>query len=229
MRTLTGFRDGSHHRAGAVAVSGVAMAVHRPLDVVREHPAEYRLARKPALLTVGAGRYLAVEGRGPPGGAAFQAAIGSLYGVAFTLKFALKKVGRDFKVAPLEALWWGGDPGRPLVDEPHATWHWKLLIRVPDHVGPRELAQAQASLAEKGRPAGSVRLERLREGRCVQMLHVGPYDSERPALEAMVRAARAEGCRVSGPHHEIYFSDPRRVPPARLRTLLRFPVAPARA
>jgi hypothetical protein len=195
------------------------------VDVVREHPAEYRLARRPLLLTAGDGRYLAVEGRGAPGGQRFQAAIGELYGVAFTVKFTQKKErGRDFKVAPLEALWWGIGPGADLLDEPPETWRWKLLIRVPGFVGRREVAAAQAALAAKGRPADGVRLEHIREGRCVQMLHVGPYDAERSTLEAMARAAAGKGWRLGGPHHEIYFSDPRRVPPARLRTLLRCPV-----
>jgi hypothetical protein len=36
--------------------------------------------------------------------------------------------------------------------------------------------------------------------------------------------AAAEGCRFGGLHHEIYLSDPRRVAPEKLRTILRIPV-----
>jgi hypothetical protein len=39
--------------------------------------------------------------------------------------------------------------------------------------------------------------------------------------------ARAKGLELHGRHHEIYLSDPRRVAPARLRTILRHPVRPA--
>jgi hypothetical protein len=35
--------------------------------------------------------------------------------------------------------------------------------------------------------------------------------------------AQANGLKLSGPHHEIYLSDPRRVPPDRLKTILRQP------
>jgi hypothetical protein len=70
----------------------------------------------------------------------------------------------------------------------------------------------------------AVRLETLREGKCVQMLHRGPYRAEDATIGAMLAFARAHGLRPRGRHHEIYLSDPRRVAPAKLRTILRQPV-----
>ena len=61
------------------------------------------------------------------------------------------------------------------------------------------------------------------------MLHVGPYDAEPRTIARMQEAAPAEGLRLVGPHHEIYFSDPHRVPDARRRTVIRIPVTPASA
>jgi hypothetical protein len=72
--------------------------------------------------------------------------------------------------------------------------------------------------------ADQVKLEDLTEGRCVQMLHIGPYAEEKTTLDKMYRVAEASGAHVRGPHHEIYLSDPNRVPPERLRTILRYPV-----
>jgi hypothetical protein len=89
------------------------------------------------------------------------------------------------------------------------------------------LADTVAALKKKGKGAetNGVRIEDLNEGRCVQMLHVGPY-CEEPASIARVEAfAKENGCTLGGPHHEICLSDPRRVPPERLRTILRFPLA----
>jgi hypothetical protein len=56
------------------------------------------------------------------------------------------------------------------------------------------------------------------------MLHVGPYDQERVTILEMERHAKSKGFRFHGRHHEIYLSDPRRVPPERLKTLLREPL-----
>ena len=62
------------------------------------------------------------------------------------------------------------------------------------------------------------------EGTCVQALHVGPYDREQTTLDAMAELWKAEGLKPRGEHHEIYLSDPRRVEPAKLKTILRQPV-----
>jgi hypothetical protein len=100
------------------------------------------------------------------------------------------------------------------------------MIRTPDIVGKADLADARRTLAARGKDAGCERVEliRLGEGSCVQMLHVGPYDQERVTIERMLAWAADEGWQPAGRHHEIYLSDPRRVPPAKLRTILRMPV-----
>lgn len=195
------------------------------LDLYARHKSEYIAPRSPALVTIGAARYLTVAGRGAPNSPAFGAAVGSLYGIAYTIKMAKKAGGRDFTVAKLEGLWWGGRHGRLLIDSPVKSWRWKVMIRVPRFVATKDLAAARRTLAARGRPLGApVRLETLREGRCVQVLHRGPYRSEHPTIAAMVAFARGRGLRPRGRHHEIYLSDPRRVAPARLRTILRQPV-----
>jgi hypothetical protein len=101
-----------------------------------------------------------------------------------------------------------------------------LLIRVPTFITPAHRRAALAQLIARGRGprVRQVKLETLREGRCVQLLHVGPYEREHTSIERMASLAREAGLRFQGRHHEIYLSDPRRVAPARLRTILRHPV-----
>ncbi|HEX9108433.1 MAG TPA: GyrI-like domain-containing protein, partial [Longimicrobiales bacterium] len=103
---------------------------------------------------------------------------------------------------------------------------WTALIRTPDFVTDEDLQSAVAELKRKGKgPAVErVRLQRLEEGECVQVLHVGPYSAEPPTIEALHAFAAQQGRTLSGRHHEIYLSDPRRVPPERLKTILRQPV-----
>ena len=57
------------------------------------------------------------------------------------------------------------------------------------------------------------------------MLHVGPYDRECDSIALMSAFAEKNGMHLHGRHHEIYISDPRRVPPEKLKTILRIPVA----
>jgi hypothetical protein len=172
------------------------------------------VAMKPA-------RYLAVGGEGAPEGDMFQARIGALYAVAFTVKMTRKFSGRqDYTVSRLEARYLNLD-----CDTPKAKWRWQLLIRTPEFVAPEELAQAVAALRKRGKEgdAALVTLETIDEGRCVQMLHVGPYDREGETVALMAQFAKTQGMALVGPHHEIYISDPRRVAPEKLKTILRVP------
>jgi len=197
------------------------------IDLYKQHKQEYAARLKPAVVNVGPAKYLAIDGKGPPGEAGFTAAMAAIYGMAFTIKMTRKLAGKgDYKVCHLEGLW--GTEQAPLPAGPPDEWRWTMLVRTPDFVGPDDLDQARAALEKKKKPPEyrQVRLETIAEGTCVQMLHVGPYDATAGTVEAMRQFAGENGLRFQGRHHEIYLSDPRRVPPERLRTILRQPVQP---
>lgn len=204
------------------------MAKAQKLDLYKQHKDQYVARRKPVLVTIPPVPYFTVDGRGEPGGEAFTTKVGAMYAAAFTVKMTSKFAGRDYKVATLEGLWWGPHESRPddLFGTPRDQLRWKLLIRVPEFITAGQLEQAREKILAKGKApeAAEVRLERIEEGLCVQMLHVGPYETEPETIRAMADFAAGEGLRLHGRHHEIYLSDPRRVPPERVRTILRTPV-----
>lgn len=205
------------------------MSAHPKVDLWSDHRSEYQTPDEPVLLRIPSARYLAIDGRGPPGQAGFQSKLRALFPVVYTVKMAEKAAGRDFRVMMLEGLWWGlASPGA--VGSARAHPSWRLMIRVPPGLRPSAVRAAGAALRSKGKGglSAEVRLRTEREGRCVQMLHTGPYSSETATIERMRAFASAHGLALTGPHHEIYLSDPRRVPPSRLRTILRMPVRPHR-
>jgi len=193
-------------------------------DLYAASAADFAVVEVPEL------QYLAVDGRGDPNTAAsFAGAVEALYGMSFTLKFASKTgLGRDFVVAPLEALWRAEDP-RAFAELRKESWEWTLLMHQPEWITEEMAATAAAAVAEK-RPNPSLELVRmltLTEGTCVQILHVGSYESESATLDRMHRRFMPEhGLAFNGDHHEIYLSDPRRTAEAKLRTILRQPVRP---
>ncbi len=76
------------------------------VDLAKEDKAYYSAGKDPSLITLGRLPYLAVDGQGKPGEAAFQEAFMALYGVAYTVKFLYKqKRGQDFSVARMEGLY----------------------------------------------------------------------------------------------------------------------------
>ena len=199
------------------------------LDLYKLHKAEYVATRKPVLVELKPASYLAVSGQGAPGGDLFTASIGALYGMAFTIKMTRKFAGlQDYAVCKLEGLWWS-ESAANFAKLPKDQWLWKMLIRTPDFIKDDDLRQSVAVLLKrgKGEDVKRVRLESLAEGRCVQMLHVGPYEKECETVAGMKALAEKQQLVFSGKHHEIYLSDPRRVPPERLKTIVRQPVRPS--
>ena len=200
------------------------MTTATKIDLGKLHKADYVAPKKPVLLTIAKARYLAVSGQGRPGGEEFQARIGALYAIAFTVKMTRKFGGRqDYTVGRLEAQYfYDGNPAAIPKDQ----WRWQLMIRTPEFVAETEVAEAAAKLIAKGKPADvkQVKLETIDEGRCVQMLHVGPYEREGDTVAVMGAFAGQHGLKFAGPHHEIYISDPRRMAPEKLKTVLRQPM-----
>lgn len=197
------------------------------LDLYRENKADYASPKKPKILDIAPAKYLAIEGQGKPGGEEFQDAIGALYAGAFTMKMASKAAGADYTVCKLEALWWS--EGVSFDKASPDQMRYKMMIRTPDFIGAADLKATQKILAEKGKTerGGDLKLETLKEGKCVQVLHVGPYEREGETIALLAELASAQGLAFHGRHHEIYLSDPRRVEPERLKTILRQPVRSA--
>ncbi len=195
------------------------------IDLKREHKELYTAKGEPEELAVSGGTFLAVEGVGEPGGEAYQAAIASLYGVAYTMKFALKAAGvLDFKIPNLECLWLSDPTGTPPTE-----WEWRLSIRVPDRITAAQVAEAIRQVeAKKGIGASVVRRTDQEEGRAIQVLHVGPYDTVTDSYEKLRAYAQERGLEVEGTGVEVYLSDPRRTAPEKLKTIVRMPLASAR-
>jgi hypothetical protein len=172
------------------------------------------------ILDVPAMRYLMLDGHGDPNGPAFAAAVEALYPVAYGLKFASKKAGRDYVVPPLEGLWWADDMQSFTEARDKSTWYWTLMLLVPDWI---DAGLVVDTIAQK---QSAARLETLNEGTCVQTMHLGSFDDEGPVLaELHTEFIPNNGLRLTGKHHEIYLSDPRKSAPEKLRTILRQPVA----
>ena len=59
-------------------------------------------------------------------------------------------------------------------------------------------------------------------GRWLQLLHLGPYEKLGETYSLLMKEAEQRNLQpVSGRHREAYLSDPRRVAPEKLKTLVR--------
>lgn len=194
------------------------------LDLTKEYRSYYTAKAVPEIVELDEGKFLTIEGVGAPGCDEFQAKVNAIYSLAYGIKMLMKREGKDFIIAKLEGLWWV-DSDRPYIEVPREEWRWKLLIRQPEFVTPEIVEKArQEVIKRKTKLVNKVRLEEMREGRCVQILHIGPYSTEPESLEKMYGLMKEKGLTFNGPHHEIYLSDPRKVAPEKMKTILRQPV-----
>ena len=207
-------------------------------DYKKEYKEFYLPGRRPQIVEIPEMNFISVRGKGDPNeeGGEYKASIGLLYGIAFTLK--MSKKGRheiqgyfDYVVPPLEGFWWqdgteGIDYGRK------EAFQWISVIRLPDFVQKADFDWAIAE-AEKKKKQDFSKVEFLtvKEGVCVQCMHIGAFDDEPETIKLMEQFARENGY-VSDfsnerMHHEIYLSDARRVPVEKWRTVIRHPVRKA--
>lgn len=199
------------------------MDFKKSLDCYQAQRGEFRLLEVPPM------QYLMIDGHGDPNlSSEFADAVQALYPVAYKLKFASKQdLGRDYAVMPLEGLWWSEDMQTFTTARDKSRWDWTMMSMVPSWITREMFHSAVARAGAKNPPAvlDRVRLETLEERQCVQTLHVGSFDDEAELLDRMHHEfIPASGLRMTGKHHEIYFSDFRKTEPAKLRTILRQPV-----
>lgn len=203
-------------------------------DFKKEYKEFYLPPVTPTLVDVPPANYIAVRGMGNPNdeGSEYKDSIGLLYGIAFTIKMS-KKGGRqiegyfDYVVPPLEGLWWS-ENGE--VNYAHKeSFHFISMIRLPEFVTRADFDWAVAEATRKKKTDFSkVEFFHYEEGRCVQCMHIGPFDSEPITIGKMKAFAEQQGLSIAMDdvrrHHEIYLSDPRKTAADKLKTVIRYPV-----
>ena len=171
--------------------------------------------------------YLMVDGKGDPNTSAeYREAVEALFSTAYGLKFAVKKSGGpDYSVMPLEGLWWT-EEGKFFDPSNKRDWLWTASIAQPSIIT-RDLFDSTVEQIKKKKklPAlARLRFAQLAEGKSVQILHLGPYSAEGPAIAKLHQYAQERGYSLSGKHHEIYLNTPDKTAPEKLKTIIRQPV-----
>jgi len=172
------------------------------------------------------------KGQAPGTSPLFADAIQVLYGLAYTLKFMLKKRKAnaiDYPVMALEGLWWVEDGFFDITVKDN--WFYTLMIMKPDVITKELFEEAREQVGKKkgeSEMLNKLRLAHFEEGLCVQVMHIGPYTTEPATIERMKEFMIENGLKdnvgPNGKHHEIYLSDPRKAAPDKMKTALRHPV-----
>ena len=188
--------------------------------------------QKPEIIKVPEQKFLMIDGKGNPNDEDFSERIGALYSLAYAIRM-MPKQGYipegyfEYTVYPLEGVWDLTVEGRKsdVLDKNELLY--TIMIRQPDFVT-KEIFHKAFENIKKKKPnplLDEVRFETFDEGLCVQILHLGSYDSEVESFKIMKDFIDNNNLEiVTLKHREIYLSDARRVEPEKFKTVLRYRV-----
>ncbi|WP_423363941.1 GyrI-like domain-containing protein [Mycoplasma sp. P36-A1] len=197
------------------------------IDYKKQYKDIYIAKKKPQIIDVEAYKYICVEYLGNPNNEQFNDVMKALYSMSYTVKMKSKNLKDyyDYVVFPLEGYWTLQDPSKGLNKD---NFKSIMMIRQPDFLNEQlfedykkiiKLKNSENSYIDK------LELKEITEGLSIQMLHVGPYDTEVETFSIMQEFAEKNNLeRSSLNHKEIYLSDPRKTAPEKLKTTLRFSV-----
>ncbi len=171
--------------------------------------------------------YLMIDGDGGPNASTFSDAIETLYPIAYSLKFSIKKgeLAIDYGVMPLEGLWWSDDMSSFTTGNKE-KWKWTLMIMQPEIITESMVNSAIEDVKNKKNPSSLslVKFKSYHEGKSAQTMHIGPFSEEGPTVEKVHSFIEVAGCKRIKKHHEIYLSDIRRAAPEKWKTVIRQPM-----
>jgi hypothetical protein len=195
----------------------------------------YLPKNRPELIDVPEFKFVTMAGEGNPNSEFFAECISVLYSMAYAIKMTSKKKEAkpndysDYTVYPLEGIWDIKEEAKKDFDGilNKDDLVFRLMIRQPNFVSEDFFHEMLESVRKK-KPnvlLEKVKFDKVTDGRCIQMLHLGSYDDEPESFKQMEEFANKKGLeRLSKKHREIYLSDFRKVPTEKLKTVLRFQV-----
>lgn len=194
---------------------------------------EYYLPKaKPEFVKIPPFKFFSIKGSGNPNDDFFADYIGVLYSLSYAIKMSPKasfapKDYVEYKVYPLEGIWDIKEEAKTkeMTHFDKNDLVFNLLIRQPDFVTPDFALEAiERTKKKKYHPLlEKVEFEIIEDNNCIQMMHIGSYDSEPASFRQMEDFCQQNGYkRESKKHREIYLSDFRKVSPDKLKTVLRF-------
>jgi hypothetical protein len=176
--------------------------------------------KTPALVDIPPMNFLLMDGKGKPNGSGFQQAAGTLYPLAYTLKFMVRSASNvDYHVMPMEVQW--------RVNRQAKEFNWTMMLMQPEYVTAELVEEARQKVLPKVESSllEQVRFASVTEGMCVQFLHVGPYEGMDAAMERMVTTAEAQGYEIPKCNaHDIYLNDVRKTKPENLKAVMRLAI-----
>ena len=205
------------------------------IDFKKEFKDLYSPKNQPSIINVPEIAFVAVEGKGDPNeeNGEYKKAVELLYNIQYTIKMSKKGSNIpegyfDYVVPPLEGFWWF-DNNAKIPPKDKSKYNWLSIIRLPEYVNKKVFEWACVEVTKKKTiETGKAKFLKIKEGLCVQCMHIGSFDDEIKTIklidEFIVNNGLVHDINDTRRHHEIYLSDPRKTDKEKMKTILRIPV-----
>lgn len=202
----------------------------KKVDYKKDYKHLYLPKTVPEIVEVPKMPFFMIDGSGDPNGEDFAKATEALYSLSYAVRMSYKgdevPAGYyEYTVFPLEGVWDLLDRSKPPTDK--SNFKYTIMIRQPDFLTEKGFVRfLEQTKRKKPNPfLEKVRFEYAEDGLSCQMMHIGKFEDEPESFARMEAYCTEQGfIRSSKIHREIYLSDPRKTEPAKLKTVLRFPV-----
>ena len=191
----------------------------------------YGVKQIPKIADIPAQNFIMIKGSGNPNIEDFSNRVSVLYSLAYSIKMLFKKTIKDedsekitdFTIYPLEGIWeeWEGEKADK------SKLRYTIMIKQPDFIT-RDIFEKALEEVKKKKPNNlydEIVFEVLKEGKVIQVLHIGSYDDEPESFEKIEKlASKMRLSRIGNSHKEIYLSNKNRTAKDKQKTVLRYSV-----
>ncbi len=186
----------------------------KKLNIPEHYPHYYKATDHPEIIDVENANFISILAKGSFTEEIFYQRIALLKNAAQAVIDLFQDSGIGFELSVLEGLYWNDEKyGQHSISHvfdtgPLSELNYRLMIRLPEYVTPRHIAAAKDTLGpiHKDLSEGLEFFE-YQEGKCIQMLHKGPFIYEFETLGQLEQFAKENSLNKRGIHHEIYLVD----------------------
>src|SRR5579859_4045624 len=180
------------------------------LNIREYYPRYYTATDYPEIIDVENANFISLLAKGSFTEGIFYQRIALLKQAAQAVIDLFQDSGKGFVLPVLEGLYWNDEKyGRHSISHvfntgPLSELNYRLMIRLPEYVTPKHIAAAKDTLnpIHKNLSEG-IEFFKYKEGKCIQMLHNGPFINEVETLKKLEQFAEGNSLNMRGIHHEI--------------------------
>jgi len=186
----------------------------KELNITEKYPNYYAATDHPEVIYVENANFISILAKGSFTEKIFYERIALLKQAVSLIIDIFKDSDQAFELSVLEGLYWNDKKyGEHTISHvfdtgPLSELNYRLMIRVPEYVTAQHIAIAKDALAPAQQALSKgIEFFEYQEGKCIQMLHKGPFIYEFKTLGQLEKYAADNNLRKGGIHHEIYLVD----------------------